>query len=129
MQKRTRVHAVYCSVLFALSTVLTFVPGSVAPAQAQSRATAQLRRASFADHRISAPSLTCGSGTNNWTGSAGDNQWTSANNWSAGVVPVSTDNVCIPSAFTNTITIGSLAAANQTIASLNAGAPLSDTAG
>src|SRR5215472_7402465 len=129
MQKSTRVHAVYCSVLFALSTVLTFIPGSVAPAQAQSRATAQQLRASFADHRIFVPSVTCGSGTNNWTGSAGDNQWITAKNWSTGTVPVSTDNVCIASAFTNTITIGSLAAANQTIASLNAGAPLSDTAG
>jgi len=78
---------------------------------------------------MSVPSVTCGSGTNNWTGSAGDNQWTTAKNWSTGAVPVSTDNVCIASTFTGTITIGSLAAANQTIASLNVGAQLSETGG
>jgi hypothetical protein len=74
-------------------------------------------------------SVTCGSGTNNWTGTAGDNQWATANNWSKNAVPVSSDNVCVASTFTNKITIGSLSATNQTIASLTAGAPLSMSAG
>jgi hypothetical protein len=73
--------------------------------------------------------VTCGSGTNNWTGGAGNDEWATAGNWSSGAVPISTDNVCIASSFTSTITIGTLAAANQTIASLDAGAPISFTAG
>lgn len=75
------------------------------------------------------PQVTCGGGTNNWTGTAGDNQWTTANNWSTGAVPVSSDNVCIDSSFTHAINVGSLGAANQTIASLNAGAPLTFATG
>ncbi len=72
--------------------------------------------------------VTCGSGTDNWTGTAGDNQWATAGNWSSGV-PVSTSSVCIASTFTSTIKIGTLAAANQTIASLTSGAPLSFSQG
>jgi hypothetical protein len=74
-------------------------------------------------------SVTCGSGTNNWKGTAGDNQWATASNWSKGAVPVSGDAVCLASTFTNKITIGTLAAANQTIASLTSGAPLSMAVG
>ncbi|HKM46001.1 MAG TPA: choice-of-anchor D domain-containing protein [Terriglobales bacterium] len=73
--------------------------------------------------------MTCGSGTNNWTGTAGDNQWATASNWSTGAVPVSTDTVCIASTFTATIKIGTLAATNQTITSLTSGAPLSFSQG
>ena len=72
--------------------------------------------------------VTCGSGTDNWTGTAGDNQWATAGNWSSGV-PVSTSSVCIASTFTSTIKIGALAATNQTIASLTSGAPLSFSQG
>jgi uncharacterized repeat protein (TIGR01451 family) len=69
---------------------------------------------------VSATAPGCASGSNQWTGTAGDNQWATPGNWSVGV-PVATDNVCIGTNFANsTITIGSLAAANQTIASLNA---------
>ena len=74
-------------------------------------------------------SVTCGGGTNNWTGTAGDNKWTTATNWSSGAVPVSTDNVCIASTFTTAITIGTLGTTNQTIASLESGAPLALTTG
>jgi len=76
-----------------------------------------------------AATVTCGSGTNNWTGGAGDNQWTTATNWSTGAVPISTDKVCIPSTATSAITIGILASANQTIASLDSGGPLALTTG
>ncbi|HUK54940.1 MAG TPA: choice-of-anchor D domain-containing protein, partial [Candidatus Binatia bacterium] len=55
-------------------------------------------------------------GTNSWTGTAGDGQWTTATNWSTGVIPVSTDDACIPTGFN--VTVGALAAANQTIRSL-----------
>jgi len=73
-------------------------------------------RPAFSRNRLASPlTVTCGSGTNNWTGTAGNNQWATASNWSTGAVPVSTDTVCIASTFT-TITIGSLAAGNQTIA-------------
>ncbi len=77
------------------------------------------------------PTVTCSSGTNKnyWVGTAGNNQWTTATNWSTGAVPISTDNVCIASSFTATLTVGSLAAANQTIASLTSGAPISLTTG
>src|SRR5579871_1132926 len=129
MPNRPLSHLVCNSVLLALIAVLAIGSGSIATAQAQSRASTQQRRERLSDRRMYTPSVSCGSGTNNWTGSAGDNQWTTAKNWSTGSVPISTDNVCIPSTFTNTIAIGSLPAANQTIASLNAGAPLSDTAG
>jgi len=71
------------------------------------------------------PQVTCGGGSNNWTGTAGDNQWTTPTNWSTGAVPVATDNVCIASTFTSVIAVASLSAANQTIASLVSGAPLS----
>jgi hypothetical protein len=67
----------------------------------------------------------CYSGTNNWTGGVGDNQWTSAGNWSLGRVPISTDSVCIASSFSaNTVTISTLASANQVISVLNTGAPI-----
>ncbi len=70
-----------------------------------------------------------GSCSKNWTGTAGDNQWSNANNWNPSGVPGSGDNVCIASTFTSTITIGTLGSANQTITSLNSGAPISFTGG
>src|SRR5439155_12049800 len=70
----------------------------------------------------------CAPGTNQWTG-ATSNVWAVATNWTNGI-PVSTDNVCIGTAFTNsTITIGSLLAANQTIASLTSSATISFATG
>jgi cytoskeletal protein CcmA (bactofilin family) len=39
-------------------------------------------------------SLTC---TVTWTGSAGDGQWSTAANWSTGVVPGASDTACVPS--------------------------------
>jgi len=73
--------------------------------------------------------VTCGTRSNNWTGSGGDNQWTTSANWSLSRVPVSSDQVCIASTFTNRITISSLASANQQIAALTSGAPLTFSGG
>lgn len=80
---------------------------------------------------VSAPStVNCFSGTNNWTGSAGDNQWTTASNWSLNRVPNSGDTACIASTFSGrTITIGSLATNNQNISGIISGAPIAFTAG
>ncbi len=125
-------------VRFVLSIILaSLVVGQdpIAAAQLQRSPAARNRNAggSLASTRIRRVALpatvTCGSGTNNWTGTAGDKNWATATNWSKGAVPVSTDNVCIPSSFTSTITIPTLAAASQAIASLNSGAPLSFTVG
>jgi hypothetical protein len=75
-------------------------------------------------------SQTSCSGTNNWTGAAGDNQWTTSGNWSTGAVPGSTDQVCIGSAFTGvTVTIPALATANEDIASLVSNANINITGG
>src|SRR5262249_29780750 len=77
---------------------------------------------------VSTPAAGCAPGTNQWTG-ATSNQWNVATNWSNGI-PISTDNVCVGSAFTSsTITIGSLATANQPIAGLTSNAALNFTAG
>ena len=65
-----------------------------------------------------APTVTCGGSTKNWTGTAADLKWATAGNWSPSGVPVGTDNVCIPTAATGTIAIATLAAGNQTIASI-----------
>jgi hypothetical protein len=74
--------------------------------------------------------VNCGSGTNNWTGGVGDNEWTSRGNWSLNRVPISTDSVCIASSFSaNTITIPNLFSANQVITSLSSGAPISFSGG
>jgi len=77
---------------------------------------------------------TCAAGTNQWTGLAGDGQWGTAGNWTGtgggSAVPGSSDSACIGSAFSaSTITIGALAAANQTIAGLNSSAQISVTSG
>ena len=114
-------------VILAVAAALGFTPGSFVPVHAQRAGV--LRQGHTTQRQRKAPAVTCGSGTNSWTGSAGNNQWTTATNWSSGTVPVSTDNVCIASTFTTAITIGSLAATNQTIASLDSGAPLSLTTG
>ena len=117
--------------VFRLAAVmaLMFAWRSFATADAQ-RTGAQVRGPSADAHaRALPPSVTCGGGTNDWTGTAGDNKWTTATNWSSGAVPVSTDNVCIASTFTTAITIGTLGTTNQAIASLDSGAPLALTTG
>lgn len=79
---------------------------------------------------VNASAVGCGTGTKQWTGAAGDNRWTTATNWTGGTVPGSADNVCIGTNFANsTITIGTLAAANQAIASLNANSTINVTSG
>ncbi|HTW57606.1 MAG TPA: hypothetical protein VMD99_05740, partial [Terriglobales bacterium] len=108
---------------------LGFAPGFLKLAHAQRSASSRHLNAAHTAQQRNAPAVTCGSGTDNWTGTAGDNQWTTATNWSTGAVPVSTSSVCIASTFTSTITIGTLATTNQTIASLDSGAPLSLTEG
>ena len=77
-----------------------------------------------------APQVAC-SGSINWVGTAGDNKWTTVTNWDKGVLPVSTDTVCIGTAFSSaTITVGSLtSAANQTITSLVSNASITFTTG
>jgi hypothetical protein len=112
--------------VMGLIAALGFAPVSFTMAHAQ-RAGASSQ--AHAAERGIAPAVTCGSGTNNWTGTAGNNQWTTATNWSSGAVPVSTDKVCIASTVTSAITIGILASTNQTIASLDSGAPLALTSG
>jgi Beta-propeller repeat/Cep192 domain 4/Divergent InlB B-repeat domain len=72
--------------------------------------------------------VTC-SGSDTWTGGASNDLWASAGNWSSGAVPVSTDTVCISGQSAITITIGALATANQTIASLTDDANISFTSG
>ncbi|MGB2592707.1 MAG: SBBP repeat-containing protein, partial [Candidatus Acidiferrum sp.] len=69
-------------------------------------------------------------GSNNWVGTAGDNQWTTATNWSNGV-PVSTDTVCIGTSFaTATITVGTISSStSQTITSLVSNANITFTTG
>ena len=56
-----------------------------------------------------------------WTGDAGDNQWTSANNWSGHAVPGPTDDVTIPGGFP---TIIYSSESGLTIDSLSAASPL-----
>jgi fibronectin-binding autotransporter adhesin len=120
-----------CFIASLVFVSMVFGQNSVALAQTQRSPRAQgARGVSTVAAKNPLPlTVTCGSGTNNWTGTAGDNQWTTASNWSTGAVPVSTDSVCIPSSFTTAITIGTLAATNQTISSLDSGAPLSFTTG
>jgi hypothetical protein len=76
------------------------------------------------------PQQAC-TGSINWNGQAGDNQWTTVTNWDKGVLPVATDSVCIPTAFaTTTITIGSISSStNQTVASLVSNANINFTTG
>ncbi len=71
------------------------------------------------------------SGSINWTGTAGNNQWTTAGNWDTGVLPAATDTVCIGTAFAGvTITIGSITSVtNQTISTLVSNANISFTVG
>jgi len=79
---------------------------------------------------LSRQTLYCNGGTNNWTGGAGDNKWTSKGNWSLGRIPISSDSVCIASSFSGTtITIASLANVNQVISGLNTAAPISFSGG
>src|SRR5450631_1303428 len=114
------------SSLLVISVFVLFALTITASAQVQRNGS----RLAVSENRHASlpPAVTCGSGTDNWTGTAGDNQWSSVGNWSSGV-PVSTSSVCIASMFTSTISIGTLAAANQTISSLTSGATLSLTSG
>ncbi len=113
--------------VMGLIAALGFAPVSLTMAHAQ-RAGASRQAHAARPNRI-APAVTCGSGTNNWTGGAGDGQWATAGNWSKGAVPISTDNVCIPSTVTSTINVATLASTNQTIASLDSGGPITLTTG
>jgi len=64
-----------------------------------------------------------------WVGGV-DLNWSTAGNWNTDKVPVATDTVCINTTFaTTTITIGSLAAANQTITSLISNANINFASG
>jgi hypothetical protein len=75
--------------------------------------------------QVPAQTVNCKSGTNSWTGGSGNNQWNSKGNWSLGRVPISSDNACIASTYSaDTITISTLASANQVISTLNSGAPI-----
>ncbi|MGC1607087.1 MAG: SBBP repeat-containing protein, partial [Candidatus Acidiferrum sp.] len=70
-------------------------------------------------------------GTISWVGTAGDNQWTTATNWSTGVLPVSTDSVCIGTSFASaTINVGTISSTtNQTITNLVSNANIAFTSG
>lgn len=85
--------------------------------------------AKFSGVLLPGPTVTCSNKTNNWTGSAGDNQWATAKNWSDGRVPIATDTVCIASTFTQRITISNLASANQQITGLTTAAPITFAGG
>src|SRR5262249_24208478 len=95
------------------------VPANMTPAQIAGTRKAGGTFVAKVSGLSDSPTVTCGGGTKNWVGTAGDNLWNTATNWNPSGVPVATDNVCIPSTFTNLITIGALAAGNQTIASLS----------
>ena len=60
-----------------------------------------------ANHALAAGSHAgaLGTCTINWTGTAADNQWTTAANWSPVRIPGSTDYACIPSTSTQAVTI------------------------
>ena len=112
---------------FSLAIVLflaTAAWGQMIEPSPQSAQATRLRSRAHNTYARIAPTVTCGTGTNNWVGAGGDNQWATATNWSKGTVPVSSDNVCIPSTVTRAITIQSLGSNNQTIASLTSGAPI-----
>jgi uncharacterized repeat protein (TIGR01451 family) len=64
-----------------------------------------------------APAITACTGTVQWIGPA-NGQWNTAANWSTGVIPISTDDVCIPPGANGPVVVGGLAAANQSINSL-----------
>ena len=116
--------------ILAALAVLGFAPGSFKLAHAQRAVTSRSTSVPHTAQRTrNAPQVTCGSGTNHWTGTAGDNQWTTPGNWSSGAVPIATDNVCIPSTVTTAINVGGLASTNQTIATLNSGGPITLTSG
>ena len=56
---------------------------------------------------------------NHWTGTAGDNRWTNAANWSLGIVPDSTQNVFVEQTGTNAVILD----VSVTVASLSLGDP------
>ena len=62
----------------------------------------------------------------NWTGAAGDNQWTTPGNWSTNALPGPGDDVTINAAGTRTITLGS---GTQSVNSVTATDPLAITGG
>src|SRR5579862_1256585 len=127
MLRRYGLFSVKSFVVLVAIAAHVFIP--VVRCSAQSAQAERHRAGTHAAYGRRAPTVTCGGGTNNWTGTAGDNQWATAANWSKGAVPVSTDNVCIPSIVTQAITVQSLNPTNQTIASLTSGAPITFTQG
>src|SRR5438445_2015325 len=62
-----------------------------------------------ANHAMAAASriAALGTCTINWTGTVGDNQWTTAGNWSPVRIPGSSDYACIPSSSTQAVAISS----------------------
>src|SRR2546425_1556466 len=44
-----------------------------------------------------------GTCTINWTGTAGDHQWTTTTNWNPVRVPTTSDYACVPSTYTQTV--------------------------
>src|SRR5580698_9305708 len=55
------------------------------------------------------PSVVSASGTDTWTGAAGDGNWGTANNWAAHTVPASGDNVVFPAGAPATVTLNVIA--------------------
>ncbi len=51
------------------------------------------------------PSVVSASGTDTWTGAAGDGNWGTANNWAGHAVPASGDNVVFPAGAPLTVTV------------------------
>jgi hypothetical protein len=74
--------------------------------------------ATLTDATPTAAQSTC---TNTWTGGAGDNQWTSAGNWSSGSVPDSTDDVCIGPGMSASTTVNLDEEGSVTVDSLTVG--------
>src|SRR5208282_866108 len=98
--------------------IITFAPtaGTMTGTQLNETLVAQTDGTSNVTFTLTGTAFPAGSGCSvTWTGAA-SGQWGTAANWSTGAVPIATDNVCVASGFT--VTVGALAAANQTINSL-----------
>ncbi len=65
-----------------------------------------------------------GACSSNWTGTAGDSQWTNAMNWSPAALPSGTDNACIGAGFAVLLSTGA-----QSVNSLNSMGSLNVTGG
>ncbi len=55
------------------------------------------------------PHVASASGTDTWTGAAGDGNWGTAGNWAAHTVPASGDNVVFPAGAPSTVTLNVIA--------------------